>query len=173
MFTFRHSAPVACSPEAFDEFCKTLDRHYPRLAPTHAFAKFLRGDGLTIGSILEAEETLEDRAHRGRVRVEKVVPGERVEFAATFPRSLIGLRITLEFEPPTGPGIPALFTIDLCAGSTPIFGPLAIAIARGRLTRLEPVLRRHLEEVAGNAARIMEELASGHQPTHPAVPMAG
>lgn len=173
MFTFRHSVPVRCDDSAFDEFCKTFDRHYPRLAGTHHSARFLCGDGITVGSILEAEETLDGRRRHGRIRVERVNPGARVDYVATFPRSIIGLRFALELEKPEHPGAPGAFTIHLCAGSTPIFGPLAIAIARGRLTRLEPLLREHLHEVALNSATIMEELTCGHQHVHPAVPMVG
>lgn len=173
MFTFRHSVPVRCDHAAFDEFCRTLDRHYPRLALTHANAKFLCGDGATAGSILEAEETIDGRPHRGRVRIERFTPGTRVEFVATFPRSLIGLRVALDLEQPVEPGGPGSFTIDLCVGSTPIFSPLAIAVARGRLKRLEPLLKEHLQEVALNSAMILEELTCGHQRVHPAVPMVG
>lgn len=173
MFTFHHSVPVRCDDSAFDEFCRTLDRHYPRLATTHAHAKFLRGDGLTVGSILEAEESVEGHRRHGRVRVERVEPGRRVEFVATFPRSIIGLRIAFSHEKPEAPHPLGMFVIDLHAGSTPIFGPLAIAIARGRIKRLEPLLREHLEEVARNSATIMEELTCGHECVHPAVPMVG
>jgi hypothetical protein len=99
MITLSASTRVPCTKDELKSCLLRLDEIYPRYSPEeHIGCRYLRGDPLTVGSVLAFEERIAGKFYRLRYRVARVeedAESIRAVLKAEFPRSL--LNISAEF----------------------------------------------------------------------------
>lgn len=126
-----------------------LPRHYRDWHPSHRGCRYLRGEHLTAGAVLQVEEALHGRPHSLTLRAMAVEPGRLLRYAGR------GFRGAFMLEPE---GTGTRFTAQLELGwSVPLLGWLLDLVLRRVLATRIAALRLHVREEGRNLKRILEE----------------
>lgn len=149
MIELRDEIEIRASPDRVFDWLEHLPENYLLWHPDHRSCRYLHGERLQVGSVVEIEELLHGRLHRMRFRVTEVQSNVRLRY-----RIARGLDGGFAVEPHDG-GV--LFVADLRLGTrTPVLGRL-IDIVSGRLFRGRiEALRRHMAEEGRNLKGLLE-----------------
>ena len=98
MIIIEESISIKTTPQNLMDFTKNLEENYYIISKDHVSFRNLKGDPITEGSKFEQFEMFAGKKLGGRYKVARVIPNERIEFQATFPRSLIGGRVIFEVK---------------------------------------------------------------------------
>ena len=143
------SIEIEVAPKVVFDWLSQLDDHYREWHPDHRACYWLKGNGLSPGAVLYAEEILHGKLHRLRYLMREVDPGHRVAFKIL---GAVGLLIPSgEFRvEPTARG--SRFSATLY----PRFGHLLKVLIPGRAQ----ALITHQHEEGKNLKRLLERIAS-------------
>lgn len=149
MIELRHEIEVRASPEQVFDWLGHLRENYLAWHPDHRSCRYLRGEPLQVGSVVEIEELLHGRPHRIRFRVTQVEPNARIRYR------IAGLGEGGFATEPLEGGV--VFIADLRMGTRlPVLGALADGVLARLFRRRIEALRRHMAEEGRNLKRLLE-----------------
>ena len=125
-----------------------LPRHYREWHPAHLSCRYVRGERLETGSVLQIEEHLHGKPHSLTLCATAVIPNRLLQYAGR------GFRGAFELESTNGG---TSFTASLeCGWRIPFIGRFIDAVARRALGNRLAALRRHMEEEGRNLKRLLQ-----------------
>ncbi len=139
------SVEIEAPPGVVFDWLSHLDRHYREWHPDHRDCYWQKGDGLTPGSVLYAEEILHGKLHKLRYLMTTVEHGSRVKFRLLGALGKLIPRGEFKVEP-TATG--SRFTATLY----PRFGRLLTLLMPGRVQ----AIITHQREEGENLKRLLE-----------------
>lgn len=149
MISLRDSIEIHTTARQVFTWLESMPKEYVSWHPDHIACQVVHGSMLEVGSEIECEEYLHGKLHSLRLRVTKVVPNKRVEFA--IERMGRGA-----FEVLTNNDI-VRFVAELDIGTaSPIFGPLFDYIFSWFFHQRIEAMQRHMEEEGKNLKAILE-----------------
>lgn len=149
MIELRDETEIRASPGRVFDWLGHLQDNYLIWHPDHRSCRYLRGEPLQVGSVIEIEELLHGHHHRMRLRVTEVEPNVRLRYRIA--RGVVG---AFAAEPHDG-GV--LFIADLRFGTRmPIFGRLIDVLLGGLFRKRIEAVRRHMAEEGRNLKRLLE-----------------
>lgn len=148
MIELKDSIVIDAPPERIWSWLSDLPRHYREWHPAHLGCRYVRGDHLAVGAVLQTDERLHGKPHRLTLRVTAVIPNHLLRYRGR------GFRGAFELDPTNGG---TSFTARLAFGWRL---PLVDAVINGLLRRMLAArllaIRRHMEEEDRNLKRLME-----------------
>ncbi len=149
MIEVRDEVEIRASPEQVFDWLAHLSQNYLAWHPDHRSCRYLRGEPLQVGSVVEIEELLHGKPHRMRFRVTAVDPNARLRYRiAGFGEGGFAA------EPRDG-GV--LFVADLRIGTRVlVVGALVDAVLAGLFRGRIEALCRHMAEEGQNLKRLLE-----------------
>ena len=149
MISLRDSIEIHTTARQVFTWLESMPKEYVSWHPDHIACQVIHGSMLEVGSEIECEEYLHGKLHSLRLRVTKVVPNKRVEFA--IERMGRGA-----FEVLTNNDT-VRFVAELDIGTaSPIFGPLFDYIFSWFFYQRIEAMQRHMEEEGKNLKAILE-----------------
>ncbi|KPK11176.1 MAG: hypothetical protein AMJ68_06670 [Acidithiobacillales bacterium SG8_45] len=139
------SIEISARPETVFSWFTNLDRNYREWHPDHRDSYWLKGDSLSPGSVLYAEEYLHGKLHKLRYQMTEVLPNRHARFRILGAIGLLVPRGEFRVEP-TETG--ARFTATLY----PRCGRLLRLLMPGRVQ----ALITHQEEEGRNLKKLLE-----------------
>lgn len=99
MIQLKAKEKINCSTEELFDKLANLDKIYTKYCPDeHIICKYIKGDPLTIGSVLYFEEYIGNKLNKMKYKVKNVIDNRIVVFQAMFPRSLFNIKLFFTIE---------------------------------------------------------------------------
>jgi hypothetical protein len=149
MISLRDSIEIHTTARQVFAWLESMPKEYGSWHPDHIACQVVHGSMLEVGSEIECEEYLHGKLHSLRMRVTKVVPNKRVEFAVE--RMGRGA-----FEVLTNNDT-VRFVAELDIGTaSPVFGPLFDYIFSWFFHQRIEAMQRHMAEEGKKLKAILE-----------------
>ena len=149
MIELRDTVTIDAPPEAVWAWLEAMPEHYVDWHADHISCRWVSGERLTPGAVMEAEERLHGKPHRLRLVLTSVEPGRWFEYRA-------GSGIGGRFEVEASDG-GTRFTAAIRVGiGTPMVGALIDAVMRLTMGGRIESFRRHQAEEGVNLKRLLE-----------------
>lgn len=117
MIQLQDAVEIDAPPDQVFEWLTHLPENYLLWHPGHVACHYLQGDSMDMGAVLYIEEHLHGQLHKLKLRMTKVIPGRRMEYAI-----MPGMKGTFEVSPQNGK---TLFVATITMGvAWPVIGPL-------------------------------------------------
>lgn len=149
MLVITDSIDINVKPEKVFQFLKSLrdDESYRKWHPDHVTLRWLRGEPFQEGSTLYAEERIQGKLFKLKLRIFRVVPNREIRYGHMFPLSLFAPGYSFLMEP-KGDG-----SCTFTATSKLRVGPLG----KRALKRVIELAKQHMKEEGENLKRILEQ----------------
>ena len=157
MIELRDTVTINVPPALLWEWLQSLPDHYLEWHPDHVSARWVRGDALVPGAVMEVREMLHDKPHRLRMKVTEVRPGRLVRYQVF-------------------PGVSGAFSIDASNGGAefhaviaigaafPIIGPVIDQLLRWALGKRIEAIGRHQAQEGANLKALLERGSATGRP---------
>jgi hypothetical protein len=144
----RDTVFIRVPPERVWAWLTELPRHYRAWHPSHVDCRYVRGDTLKVGAVLQVEEQLHGKAHALRLHADAVVPQRLLRYSGR------GFRGGFILEPAKQG---TRFTAELEFGlSLPLVGRLLdVVLGRWLANRLS-AFQAHMREEGVNLKQLLE-----------------
>jgi len=148
MVQLRDAVHIHVPPERVWAWLNELPRHYRDWHPAHINCRYVRGNSLTAGAVLQVDEQLHGQPHSLRLRADVAVPARLLRYSGR------GFRGAFILEPvDTG----TRFTAELELGTrVPLVGPLLDRVLRRVLAGRLSALQAHMREESQNLRALLE-----------------
>lgn len=148
MIQLRHSVHIGVAPERVWAWFNDLPRHYRDWHPAHIDCRYVRGDTLTVGAILQVDEQLHEKPHSLRLHADVVIPHRLLRYSGR------GFRGAFILEPDGGG---TFFAAELEFGTRlPLVGSLLDIVLRRVLAKRLAALQAHMREESQNLKQLLE-----------------
>jgi uncharacterized protein YndB with AHSA1/START domain len=156
MITIQDSVEIKAPPKEVFEWFAHLDKNFQAWHPKdHKVCRYIKGNLLEEGSILDFEVYLLGKLQKARFYVTKVVPNSRIEYKMGFPFSLFGAGGAFTIESKNSGSI---FTQDVFMGTnSPLFKGITDAIINLIFKRINEDYERHVIEEDRNLKELIEK----------------
>ena len=154
MITVVETTRLPAGTDRVWDFFRTLDSRYRDWHPEHLEWRTIRGEPLTEGAVVFADEWLGHLRLSARMFVHDVQPGRYFAYSFAFPASLVGAGGWFRLEP-DGDGACDLVQEAHLGLDAPLLGPLVDRL----LGLYVPVaeIRRHMREEQANLVGLLGE----------------
>ena len=150
MIEVRDSIAIAVPPERVWAWLETMPEHYREWHPDHVGCRWVSGNALVLGAVMEAEERLHGSAHRLRLTLTEVEPGRRFRYRVQ--RGMSG-----EFDVAAAEG-GSRFTATLRIGfDVPVLGAVLDRLVRPVMGARIESFRRHQREEGMSLKVLLEQ----------------
>jgi hypothetical protein len=144
----RDSVLIQVPPEDVWAWLSELPRRYRNWHPAHIDCRYIRGDSLTVGAVLQVDEQLHGKPHSLRLHADVVVPHRLLRYSGRGFRGEFLLESVKEGT---------LFTAELEFGlRLPLVGRLLDLVFRRALAGRLSALQVHMREEGANLKRLLE-----------------
>lgn len=153
MIELSDSVEINAPPEAVWAWLEAMPEHYLEWHPDHISCRWVSGNALTPGAVMEAEERLHGQHHRLRLTLSEVEPGRRFRYHIGH-----GMSGAFELVPTDGR---TRFTARLRIGlDAPVLGGVVDRALRLAMGGRIASFRRHQEEEGANLKALLERDAT-------------
>jgi uncharacterized protein YndB with AHSA1/START domain len=150
LIELRDTVTIAVAPHVLWRWLESMPEHYLEWHPDHLGARWVRGDSVVPGAVIEVSEVLHGKPHRLRMRVTEVQPERLLRYRV---RPGLGGAFTLD---PVGQGV--RFTVTLTIGTrTPVLGSVLDRLLRRLLARRIAAIARHQAEEGAYLKALLEK----------------
>jgi hypothetical protein len=95
-----HTLRIEATPERVYDFFQNLEKNYCRWHNSHIYLEWLKGEPLSKGAVLNAEEWLFGEVRKHKLKLLEVIPGRLLIFTPVSPfQRLFLYRVMFEMEP--------------------------------------------------------------------------
>jgi hypothetical protein len=144
----RDSVLIHVPPERVWAWLNELPRHYRAWHPAHADCRYVRGDRLTVGAVLQVDEQLHEKPHSLRLHADVVVPYRLLRYSGR------GFRGAFVLEPAKEG---TRFIAELEFGlALPLVGRLIDVVLRRLLANRLAAVQVHMREEGVSLKQLLE-----------------
>jgi len=144
----RDTVHIEAPPERVWAWLAELPHNYCDWHPAHIDCRYVRGNKLAVGTVLQVDEQLHGRPHSLTLHADVVVPHRLLRYSGS------GFRGAFLLEPVDGG---TRFTAELEFGTRfPLAGGLLDIILRRVLAKRLAAFRAHMREESQNLKQLLE-----------------
>lgn len=148
MIQLRDSVLIRVPPENVWAWLSALPDHYRQWHPAHTDCRYVRGNSLAVGAVLQVDEQLHGRPHSLRLHADVVVPHRVLRYSGR------GFRGAFVLEPVDGG---TRVTAELAFGlRLPLVGSLLDRVLDRWLASRLAAFHVHMREESANLKRLLE-----------------
>lgn len=148
MIQLRDTVVIHVPPERVWAWLNDLPLHYREWHPAHRECRYVRGDRLTVGAIVQMDEQLHGKAHSLTIHASAVVPHRLLRYRGR------GFQGAFLLEPADGG---TRFTAELELGLRwPLVGSLLDMVWRRVLAHRLSAIQVHMHEEGQNLKQLLE-----------------
>lgn len=148
MIQLRDTVDIQAPPERVWAWLNELPHHYRDWHPAHIDCRYIRGDNLAVGAVLQVNEYLHEKPHSLMLHADVVVPDRLLRYSGR------GFRGAFILEPvDEGTRFTAELEFGICL---PLGGRLLDVVLRRVLAKRLSAFQTHMREEGENLRRLLE-----------------